>query len=180
MKRALLPWLLLLGACGSGNDEATAAKDRADAAANWAIVLKIDGADVRFPLEAMNVLLFKDEEYASKNPTVFEITGKEISLYGEIPPANQPGYAEDWQKMVGATLTIKASGEFIRDIVESRFNIPGKGEAQVVSGTMTVESRYGKWSGSQGDKSLKGRVTLVLRDGRTVSGTFETHAFTWG
>ena len=180
MKRALLPCLLLLGACDTGYDEASATKDRAAAQANWAIILKIDGTDVRLPLDEMNVLLFKDEEYASKNPTVFRIMGKEISLYGEIPPANQPGYGEDWKKMIGATLSVKAAGEYFHETIESKFTIPGKGEVQVVGGTLTPESYSGKWSGSQGDKTPTGKITLVLRDGRTVSGTFATHAFTWG
>jgi hypothetical protein len=179
MKRFIATSALLLASCG-GSEEETVAKDRAAAAATWAMILKIDGADVRFPLEAMNVLLFKDEEVAKQNPTVFEMTGKEISLFGEIPPASNPGYEEDWKKLVGATLTLKASGEFHRDVVESTFMIPGKGEVAVTGGTMTVESFSGKWAGSTGDRTLKGRITLTLRDGRTVQGTFATHAVTWG
>jgi len=180
MRRSIAALALLAASCGGSSDEETAAKDRAAAAATWAVVLKIDGADVRLPLEAMNVLLFKDEEVAKQSPTVFEMAGKEISLFGEIPPASNPGYEEDWKKLIGATLTLKPSGEFIRDIVESKFNIPGRGEVAVTGGTMTVESFSGKWAGSTGDRTLKGRITLTLRDGRTVQGTFATHAVTWG
>jgi hypothetical protein len=180
MKRSTALFALLLASCGGGSEEESAAKDHAAAAATWAVILKIDGADVRLPLEAMNVLLFKDEDVARENPTVFEITGKEISLIGEIPPAKNPDYDEKWEKLVGVTLTIKTSGEFHRDIVESKFMIPGKGEVAVIGGTMTVESVSGKWAGSAGDKTLKGRITLTLRDGRTVQGTFATHAITWG
>jgi len=179
MKRLATAILLILASCG-GNDEETAAKDRAAAAAHWALILKIDGIDVRLPLEGMNVLLFKDEDYASQNPTVFEVQGKEISLIGEIPPSGNPGYGEKWEKMIGTTLTLKASGEFHRDIVDSKLLLPGKGEVQVTGGTMTPEAFSGKWSGSNGDKTLKGRIKLQLRDGRTLEGTFAVHVVTWG
>jgi len=171
--------LMTLASCG-GNDEEKAAKDRAAAAANWALILKVDGADVRLPLEEMNVLLFKDEDMAKKHPTVFEIQGKEISLFGEIPPANNPDYGEHWEKMIGATLTLKPSGEFHRDIVDSKMMLPGKGEVQVTGGTMTPEAFSGKWSGSNGDKTLKGKIRLQLRDGGSFEGTFAVHVVTWG
>jgi hypothetical protein len=170
---------LFLAACGGGSEE-SAAKDRAAAMATWAVVVKVDGADVRLPLKVTNVLLFKDEEYARANPTVFEVEGDGIHLIGDIPPAANPGYDEDWKKLIGTTLTIKASGDFHHEPVVSALTLPGKPEVLVTGGTMTVESFSGKWSGSQGDKTIKGRITLTLQDGRTLQGTFATHAVTWG
>jgi hypothetical protein len=180
MRKSTAVLALLLTSCGGGESEETIAKDRAAAAANWAVIVKVDGADVKLPLEAMNVLLYKDEEMAKANPTVFEIEGKDISLFGEIPPAANPDYAEKWEKLIGVTLTIKTSGEFHRDVVESKLTLPGKPPVAVTGGTMTTESISGKWSGSTGDKTLKGRITLTLQDGRTLQGTFAVHAITWG
>lgn len=179
MKRSGILAALVLASCGGGSEE-DAKKDRAAAMATWALVFKLDGADVKIPLKAMNVLLFKDEEYADKNPTVFHVEGGGVDLFGEIPPANQPGYGEHWEKMIGATLTIKASGEFYHDIVESKITLPGKPEVKILEGTMTVESRSGKWAGSEGDKALKGKFSFLLADGRRLEGTFAVHAFTWG
>jgi hypothetical protein len=179
MKRWISLLALGVASCDGGS-ERDAAKDRAAAMATWAVVVKADGADVRLPLKITNVLLFKDEDDAKTNPTVFEVEGDGIHLIGEIPPAANPGYEEDWKKLVGVTLTIKAAGQFHRDPVTSALTLPGKPEVLVTGGTMTVESFSGKWSGSQGDKTLKGKITLTLQDGRTLQGTFATHAVTWG
>jgi hypothetical protein len=88
--RRLMLALSLLCAAGCGmSEEAAAAKDRESSKTTWAMVLKIDGADVRIPLKAMNVLLFKDEEYAKQNPSVFQIEGNGVHLIGEIAAAGQ-------------------------------------------------------------------------------------------
>ncbi|HZE96675.1 MAG TPA: hypothetical protein VE981_06600 [Planctomycetota bacterium] len=179
MKKALIPIALLMAACGGGSEE-DAARDRAAAASTWALAIKLEVIDVRIPVEAMNVLLFKDEEVAKSTPTVFEVQGQGVSLIGEIPPAANPGYDEKWEKLIGVPLTIKSMGDFGRDVVESHLGMAGKLEMKISSGTMTVDSISGKWSGSQGDKTLKGRITLTLQDGRTLQGTFATHALTWG
>jgi hypothetical protein len=178
MKRASL-WLILLSACG-GSEEEDAAKDRAASMAGWAAVLKVDGADVRIPLQVMNVLLFKDEEYAKANPSAFEIEGQGLHLIGEIAAADDVGYGEKWDKLIGKTLTIKASGEFHRDHVDSKLTLPGKPEVAVTGGSLLVEKFTGKWSGSQGNKTLSGKIKLTLQDGRTLEGTFSVHAVTWG
>lgn len=179
MKNLPATLLLLLAACGEGSEE-DAAKDRAAAAARWALVFTLDGAEVKLPLKIMNVLLYKDEDYASKNPTVFHIEGEGVDLFGEIPPANDVGYGEKWEKLKGATLTVKPSGEFHRDLVESKITLPGKPEVKVLSGTLTPESFSGKWSGQNGDKTVTGRFSILLADGRRLEGTFSVHGVTWG
>jgi hypothetical protein len=45
---------------------------------------------------------------------------------------------------------------------------------------MFVEKFSGKWAGSEGNKTLSGKIILQLRDGRTLEGTFAVHAVTWG
>ena len=171
--------LLCAAGCGM-SDEAAAAKDRESSKATWALVLKVGGADVRIPLKAMNVLLFKDEEYAKQNPSVFQIEGDGVNLIGEIAAADNVDYGEHWERLLNKTLTIKASGEFHRDSVDSKIALPGASEVAVTSGTMFVEKFSGKWSGSEGDKTLLGKISLHLSDGRTLEGTFVVHAVTWG
>jgi len=171
---------LCLASCG-GSEEEDANKAHAAARATWAFVLKVDGADVRIPLSEMNILLWKDDEYAKQNPSVFEIKGQGVHLIGEIPPAGNPGYEEKIERMIGHTLSIKPNGDFHRDPVESKITLPGKPEIGILSGSMTGEKMTGKWSGSQnGDKTLHGTVKLTLSDGRTIEGTFSVHAITWG
>ena len=177
MKRG---WLLalLLSACHS--EEESAAKDRAESKKSWALVLKVDGADVRLPLEMMNVLLFKSDEYAATNPSPVHLEGEGVSLYAEIAPADYVGYGEDWKKLIGQTITVKPSGRYHREDVESRITLPGKEPIAVTGGTLQVEKFTGKWSGSEGNKTLSGRIQLTLYDGRTLEGTFAVHAVTWG
>ena len=179
MSRAAFLPILLLAGCG-GSEEEDAAKDRAASQATWAVILKVDGADVRWPLKVMNVLLFKDEEVAKANPSAFEIEGQGVHLIGEIAPADDVGYGEKWDRLIGKTLKIKASGEFHRDQVDSKLNLPDQPDLPVTGGTMVVEKVAGKWTGSQGNKTLSGKIRLTLHDGRTLEGTFAVHAVTWG
>jgi hypothetical protein len=172
---------LLTTSCG-GSEEEEANKAHATARAGWCFMLKIDGADVRIPLSEMNILLFKDEDYAKDHPSPFQIKGQGVLLIGEVPPDASPGYSEKIEKMVGKTLPIRASGEFHHEgTIESKLTLPGQGEIGIVSGELTGEKMTGKWSGSEnGDKTLSGKVKLVLQDGRTIEGTFSVHAITWG
>lgn len=179
--RLLMLAITLLCAAGCGvSDEAAAAKDRDASKATWALVLKVDGADVKLPLKVMNVLLFKDEEYARQNPSVFQIEGSGVQLIGEIAAADNVDYGEHWERLVNKMLTIKASGEFHRDALESKIALPGAPEIAVTGGTMFVEKFTGKWAGSDGNKTLTGKITIQLADGRTLEGTFAVHAVTWG
>jgi hypothetical protein len=41
---------------------------------------------VSIPLKVMNVLLFKDEEHAKQNPSVFEIEGHGVHLSAKSAP----------------------------------------------------------------------------------------------
>lgn len=179
MNRWTAALALLLASCG-GSEEETMTKDLAASKATWALQLRVDGADVRIPLEVMNVLLFKDEEYAKEHPSVFEIQGEGVSLIGEIPPANDVGYGENWERLFGATLTVKPSGDFHHDPVTSRITLPGKTELKVTGGSLQPSGFKGKWSGSKGNKTLSGKITLRLEDGKTIEGTFSVHAVTWG
>jgi hypothetical protein len=66
------------------SDEAAAAKDRESSMASRALILRVDGADVKIPLKTMNVLLFKDEEHARQNPSVFQIEGSGVDYGGGL------------------------------------------------------------------------------------------------
>lgn len=174
--RRLSILLLLAASCG-GSEEENAAKDRAAAQATWALVLKVDGAEVRLPLQIMNIMLNKRDETA---PESFEIVGPGVTLLGEIPNGSQVGYGEKWEKIFGKTIAIKPSGEFDREPKESAITFPGKPEVKVLSGSIVPQSMTGKWSGQDGDKTLKGTIKLLLADGRSVEGTFAVLAITWG
>jgi hypothetical protein len=171
--------VLCAAGCGSSEDPA-AAKDGESSRAAGTLVLRVDGADVKIPLKAMNVLLFKDEEYAKQNPSVFALEGNGVHLIGEIAPADNVDYDEHWERLVNKTLTIKASGQYHRDPVASKIALPGTSEIAVTGGTMLVEKFSGQRSGAEGDKTLSGKITIQLADGRTLEGTFAVPAVTWG
>jgi hypothetical protein len=179
MRRSIVVLCLLLASCG-GSSEENAAKDVAASKPTWLLTMTVDGAEVKLPLEVLNVLLFKDEEDAKEIPSVFEIVGSGVHLIGEIPAANNVGYVEKWENLIGKTLTVKPSGEFHRDPVESTLTLPGKAALKVLSGSLVPDAVKGKWSGSNGNKTISGRITLLLQDGKTVEGTFAVHGVTWG
>jgi hypothetical protein len=172
-------WALLTASCG-GSSEENMAKEVAASKATWLLTVNVDGAEVKLPLGVMNVLLFKNEEDAKQIPSTFEIVGGGVHLLGEIPAESDVGYGEKWENLVGKTLTVKPSGEFHREPVESTLTLPGKAAMKVLSGSLAPGSVKGKWSGSNGDKTISGRITLLLQDGRTVEGTFAVHGVTWG
>jgi hypothetical protein len=180
MRKLSLLFFLAVG-CG-GSEEEQANKDHAAARATWCLVLKVDGADVRIPLSEMNILLFKDDEYARSHPSPFQIKGEGVLLMGEIPPDASPGYDEKIENLVGKTLPVKSSVEFHHEgTLTSKLTLPGKPEIVVTGGILIGEKKTGKWSGSEnGDKTLHGKVKLTLQDGRTLEGTFAVHAITWG
>jgi len=173
---------LFLAGCDRSSEVEDANKDHAKAKASWRFVLKVDGADVRIALSSMDILLFKDEDYAKDHPAPFQIKGEGVQLIGEIPPDASPGYEEKIENLVGKTLPIKSTGDFHHEgTIESKITLPGKPDIGVVGGTLIGEKKTGKWSGSEnGDKTLHGKVKLLLRDGRTIEGTFSVHAITWG
>src|SRR5207245_10080302 len=145
--RLLMLALTLLCAPGCGiSEEAAAAKDCESSKATWALVLRVDGADVRIPLKVMNVLLFKDEEYAKQNPSVFQIEGSGVHLIGEIAAADNVDYGERWERLVNKMLTIKASVEFHRDPVDSTITLPGAPEIAVTGGTLFGDNCTSQWS----------------------------------
>jgi hypothetical protein len=181
MRRATLGLVLALAGC-MGSEEEEANKAHAAAKATWAFVFKIDGADVRIPLTSMDILLYKDEDYAKDHPAPFQIKGEGLQLIGDIPPDASPGYDEKIERLIGKTLPIKTAGDFHHEgTIESKITLPGKPEIGIISGSLTGEKMTGKWSGSEnGDKTLHGKVKLTLRDGRTIEGAFSVHAITWG
>ena len=181
MRASILALGLVLSGC-MDSDEETANKAHAAAKATWAFVFTVDGAEVRIPLSEMNILLFKDDEYAKQHPSPFQIKGEGVLLIGEIPPDASPGYDEKIENLVGKTLPIKTSGEYHHEgTIESKITMPGKPEIGILSGSLIGEKKSGKWAGSEnGDKTLHGKVKLTLRDGRTIEGTFSVHAITWG
>ncbi len=74
-------WFVLLAGCSEGDPEEGPSEA---ARASWALTVKVDGADVKLPLEGMDVFLVEDEK---KYPEIFEITGPSVALVGEFPLA---------------------------------------------------------------------------------------------
>lgn len=181
MRASMIALILVAAGCG-GSDEASAKKDHEAARATWCFLLKVDGADVRIALSEMNILLFKDSDYAKEHASPFQIKGEGVEIMGEVPPDASPGYEEKIEAMVGRTLPVKASVEFHHEgVIQSKITLPGKPEIEVVGGSLVVEKKTGKWAGSEnGDKTIHGKVKLTLKDGRTLEGTFSVHAITWG
>ena len=176
MKRACLLALLgTLGCSDAGGEDGPSA----DAKASWALVLKIDGADVRLPLEHLFVFLVEDET----DSEIFEILGPGVALVGEFPADVHVGYGEDWPKIFGKTFGILEQGGDPREPKESHVVLPDGTRARVLDGTFTAERLTGKWAGLKGDRTLHGRVRLRLETPggeKAVEGAFAAQAVTLG
>ena len=170
--------ILSAGCGGSKQIEAQAAAARAAARPSWKIQLEWAGTNVEASLERMDIYLVDDESY----PEIFEIMGNDAVLVGEFPVSTHVGYGEDWQKIFGVPIEIRASGGDPREPKTSWIRLNGT-QVPVSGGTIRFERITGKWDGSEGDKTLWGTIELRIpgADGdRTVTGKIATHAVTWG
>ena len=69
-----------------------------------------------------------------------------------------------------------------RDPKTSKITIDGI-EERVPAGSFTVQRLSGKWSGSEGDRTLHGTIELRIRGiggERTLRNRFGAHAVSWG
>lgn len=167
----------VLSGCGGGADEATAARDREKAKTDWKLTLDDAGATSEMPIERMDIYL-TEEGY----PELFEIRGSGVTLVGEFPRDVRVGYDEAFEKLIGKPVTILASGGDPREPKNSSVTIHGMG-APVVVGSFTVEKVTGKWSGSEGNKTIWGTIEVRIPGAdaeRTLRGRFAAHAVTWG
>lgn len=160
----------VLTACSPSGDSAAAARDRERSKAEWKLALD-DGRELT--LERMDIYL-TEEGY----PNLFEITGAGVTLVGTFPAGVSPGYEENFDRLVGETISIEARGGHPREPKASSIS-PGGTSTPVSGGSFTVDRVSGKWSGSEGNKTVHGTVELHTAGG-TIRGRFAVHAVTWG
>lgn len=146
----------------------------------WELALSVDGADVRMPLEVLDVHLFDDDDMAE----TFELRGPGVVLVGEMPKGVHVGYAEKWEALIGrpVMLSDKPGGQPRRPKAPV-LTLPGKPPVPVVGGQFTVESCSGSRAGSEGDLTVAGTITIRIRTAegeRTLTGRFAAKSVTWG
>jgi hypothetical protein len=157
-------------ACSPSGDSAAAARDRERSRAEWKLVLD-DGRAL--PLERMDIYL-TEEGY----PNLFEIRGAGVTLVGTFPMGVTPDYEENFERLVGETITIEARGGDPREPKASAITLGGTVTA-VSGGSFSVDRVSGKWQGSEGNKTLHGTIELHTPGG-VLRGRFAVHAVTWG
>jgi hypothetical protein len=178
MKRLLAALAILIPAGCSDGDPGEGPSESAKA--SWALTLKMDGADVRLPLERFYVYLVEDEK---TYPEIFEFEGPGVALAGEFPKEIHVGYGEDWSKLFGKTVTLLPRGGDPRDPKECHITVPNSPAMKVLGGSFVAEKLTGKAAGLKGDRTLHGRITLRLSTPlgeKTVEGTFAVQAVTLG
>jgi hypothetical protein len=145
--------------------------------ASWVMTLKVDGAEVKLPLESLDVFLVEDNQY----PEIYELLGPSVALVGEFPTSIHVGYSNKWEQLFGKAIPIKPQGGDPRDEKDSHVTIPGKGMCKVIEGTFTAKKTTGKTVDSL---TLWGTVKLLVKpetgDGFSIEGTFAVNAKTWG
>jgi len=169
--------MALVSCGGTGNDAATAEAARAQAQSTWKLAIEDAGAMSELALERMDIYLTEDGY-----PEYFEIRGQGVILVGEIPQDLKVGYEEAFEKLIGKTIPLGARGGDPREEKDATVTLNGLAYP-IAGGSFTVEKVTGKWSGSEGDKTIHGTVELRLPSAngdRTVTGRFAINAVTWG
>jgi hypothetical protein len=180
MRTCLVFTLLVfaLTGCGTSGDPEQSARDRDNSRQAWKITLDEDGATHEIPVERMDIYLTEDDSETE----IFELHGDGVTLVGEVPLDARVDYAETFENLIGKPIEIRAQGGDPGDPKRSKITLDGI-PASVSAGTFTVERLSGKLEGSEGDRTLHGRIELRLHglDGeRTLRGSFGVHAVTWG
>jgi len=162
--------LAVTTACSPGGDGAAAARDRERSKREWKLVLD-DGREL--PLERMDIYL-TEEGY----PNLFAVAGTGVTLVGTCPLGVTPDYEENFERLIGETITIEARGGDPRDPKASAISLGGT-VTPVTGGSVIVDRVSGKWAGAEGNTTLHGTIGLHTAGG-TVRGRFAVHAVTWG
>jgi hypothetical protein len=167
-----------LASCsGTGDSAATVELARSQAKSGWKLSIDDAGATSEMSLDRMDIYLTEDGY-----PEYFEIQGTGVVLVGEIPQELKVDYEEAFEKLVGKTIPLLPRGGDPREEKDATVTINGLAYP-VSGGTFTVQKVTGKFTGSEGDKTLHGTIELKVpgADGdRTVTGTFSVNAVTWG
>jgi len=140
------------------------------------LVLEINGADLKVPLEAMDVWLNEDPD----RPESFAIHGDDVSIVGRLPAELRIGYDENWQTLVGRAVPLSSEGGDPRFAVPAVLTVPGVGQYRLLGGSITVEQVGPAWNGQT---PLRGRIELRIRAAvgeASLRGTFAVKAMTWG
>jgi len=179
MRAWLLLLLLAVGLVGCDSGKAEEAElDREAARASWKLVLDENGSTHEIPIERFDIYLTEDKDY----PEIFELHGDGVTLVGHFPRNVRVDYEEALENLVGHEIQIQAEGGDPREPKRSRITVDGISEP-VSAGTFTVESLSGKIQGSDGDRTVHGRIELRLRDragDHIMRGSFGAHVVTWG
>jgi len=169
--------LLLMG-CGRKGTAEDAELDRESARASWKIDLEENGSTHEIPLERFDIYLTED----ANDPEIFEFHGAGVTLVGRFPSNVRVDYSETLENLIGKQIQIEAQGGDPGEPKLSKITLDGVA-APVATGTFTVESLSGKIQGSDGDRTVHGRIELHLRRGdgeHILRGSFGAHAVTWG
>jgi len=145
--------------------------------ASWMLTFKVDGADVKVPLEVMHVYLVDDEKY----PETFEIVGPGVALVGEFPTTIHVGYKDRWDQLFGKTVPILPKGETPWDSKDSQITLPSGSVLKVLQGSFVASKTVGKFVDQL---TLFGKFSALVQDekgnGFTIEGDFAVHCITGG
>ncbi len=167
-----LAFLVALATPGCGGSAASAPPP-------WLLSAEVDGAPNIAPLHVWNVYLYDN----SAVPEDFEFLGEGIALVGRIPKDLSVGYAENWEKLLGKSLPISRSGGDPRARKESYIEFTGHRRWEVRGGEILPEKLSGSKAGSEGDRTLSGRLrvrVLTPLGEKTIEGTFAIQVVSWG
>ncbi|HSG30243.1 MAG TPA: hypothetical protein VLB82_01730 [Thermodesulfobacteriota bacterium] len=165
---------LLFSACSSGDS----GKPNRDPS-QWKITLDIDGEEVILPLKVMDVYLVEDENY----PESYYIKGNGVSLLGNFPDGVHVGYGEKWDKLFDEIIQISEEGVDPYNTRASQISLPGNPDLLITDGYIVFSKLTGKYSGSSGDLTIHGTISLTVDSSggeQTYEGTISVQCVSWG
>lgn len=174
---------LATAGCGavSGDDAALAASARERSKAEWKLVVDWAGARHEMPVERMDIYV-DDGDEEEEVPEIYEMVGEQMTLVGQFPRGIAVGYDEAFERLIGQAVPVFPSGGDPREPKQSFVTLGGR-RVPVLGGTIRVERTGGRWSGTEGDKTVWGTIELRIPDAAgetTIRGRFAANAVTWG
>ncbi len=145
----------------------------------WGIKVSGEGLAADLPIQVFNIFLTDNEGY----PENFEFEGEGLTLAGAFPSEVRVGYGEKLEVLLGKTIPILPRGGDPVGERDSALTLSDGRVLSVTGGAFRVDTLAGTKAGMEGDRTVRGVITLMVDDQgttRTLTGTFAAHAVTWG
>ena len=155
------------------------------------LVLKVDGEEVRMPLELLSVYLSENknipETFEIDSPLDYsrenELDPPDVMLVGEFPKTLRIGYSEHWELLFDKPVKLLSYGGARESPRASTLKLPGKPRMNVIGGSITFEDIWYARIRSKSNPTISGTIRIRVRTDQGVReypGTIAVRCMGWG